>query len=454
MKSNFTNNRLDRKLGAFPLTNIVIANMIGTGIFTTSGLLMQNLHHPLLMIGLWIFAGIIALSGALCYGQLGASFPQAGGEYIFLSRLYHPVFGFLSGWVSFFVGFSAPIAASSIASSSYFLRAFPQITKGAAVLGIHDPGMVQKILALSIIIIFTVIHLHGVRFGAQIQNTLTLLKVIFIFGLLLFGFSLGKGDLSHFHQSKAFTLDLSGWKMIGLSLMWILFAFSGWNAATYIGSEVKDPKRNIPLSLLLGTGVVTVLYVLLNILYVYAVPPAEMEGVIPVGGLTVKYLFGSSLETFFSLFISLPLLFSISAFIILGPRIYYAMAKEGYFFRFAAKVNPSSHVPSISIIIQGILAAVMTLTGTFDQILTYMGFSLGIFPILTVFSVFKLKKQTPNRYFLPAFPLPPLLYGSVSIAILILAYMQRPLESSLALGVVLGGIPLYYYFKNIQETKK
>ncbi|MFO7889013.1 MAG: amino acid permease [bacterium] len=454
MKSNSTNNGLDRKLGPFPLTNIVIANMIGTGIFTTSGLLMQNLHHPVLMIGLWIAAGIIALSGALCYGQLGASFPQAGGEYIFLSRLYHPIFGFLTGWVSFYVGFSAPIAAAGIASSSYFLQAFPQITERAAVLGIHDPGLIQKILALSIIIIFTVVHLHGVRFGARVQNVLTLLKIIFIICLLLFGFSLGKGNLSHFHQSQAFTLDLSGWKMIGLSLMWILFAFSGWNAVTYIGSEVKDPKRNTPLSLLLGTGVVTVLYVLLNILYVYAVPPAEMEGVIPVGGLTVKYLFGSSLETFFSLFIALALLSSISAFIILGPRIYYAMAKEGYFFRFAARVNPSSHVPSLSIVIQGILASVMILTGTFDQILTYMGFSLGIFPILAVFSVFKLKKQKPDTFFLPAFPLPPLLYGSVSIAILILAYMQRPLESSLALGVVLVGIPIYLIFKKRKSNNK
>ncbi len=444
-------NGLKRKLGSFPLTNIVIANMIGTGIFTTSGLLMQNLNHPLLMIGLWVVAGIIALSGAFCYGQLGATFPQAGGEYVFLSRLYHPIYGFLTGWVSFIVGFSAPIAASSIASSVYFLQACPQLVEWAGKLGINQPEHIQKVLSLTIIIIFTAVHLGGVRFGAKIQNGLTLLKIIIIVCLLISGFSLGHGDLSHFTESKSFTLDLSGWKAIGLSLMWIFFAFSGWNAATYIGSEIRQPRRNIPLALILGTVTVTILYVGLNILYVYAVPPGQMQGVITIGALTVKHLFGSSMEAVFSLFISFALLSSISAYIFLGPRIYFAMARDGYFFRFAGKINPVSHVPSLSILIQGMLASVMVLSGTFDQILTYMGFSLGIFPILTVLSVFRLNKKDSEKSPLPGYPIPPLLFAVISVITLVLAFLERPLESSIALTVILAGTPAYLFFKKKNE---
>jgi len=447
MPNQQNHNHLQRKLGPFSLTNLVIANMIGTGIFTTSGLLMQNLHHPILMMGLWIMAGIIALSGALCYAQLGTVFPQAGGEYIFLSRLYHPLLGFLTGWVSFVVGFSAPIAASSLAASSYVIRACPQLMERAHIFGIHESGLLIKILSLIIILTFTSVHVRGVPFGTRIQNGLTLLKIIFILGFLLAGFLWGQGDLSHFIPQESFSLNLSGWRMIGLSLIWIFFAFSGWNAATYIGSEIKNPDRNLPLSLILGTMVVTGLYLALNVLFIYAVPPAEMEGVIAIGGLAVRYLFGPSLETYFSLFIALALLSSISAFIILGPRIYYAMAREGYFFRFAAKVGSSSHTPFLAIIIQSALAALMVLTGTFDQILTYIGFSLGIFPILAVLSVFKLKKHFSTKFFLPAYPLPPLVFISISTVILVLTYLERPVESSIALAVVFAGLPAYFWFK-------
>ncbi|MEJ2628743.1 MAG: amino acid permease [bacterium] len=425
MPNQQNHNHLQRKLGPFSLTNLVIANMIGTGIFTTSGLIMQNLHHPLLMIGLWVIAGIIALSGALCYAQLGTVFPQAGGEYIFLSRLYHPLLGFLTGWISFVVGFSAPIAASSLAASSYVIRACPHLMEMAHIFGIQESGLLIKIFALIIILTLTAVHVGGVSFGTRIQNGLTLLKIIFIIGLLLAGFLWGQGDLAHFIPQESFSFNLSGWRM----------------------------NRNLPLSLILGTMVVTGLYLALNVLFVYAVPPAEMEGVLAIGGLAVRYLFGSSLETYFSLFIALALLSSISAFIILGPRIYYAMAREGYFFRFAAKVGSSSHTPFLAIIIQSALAAIMVLTGTFDQILTYIGFSLGIFPILAVLSVFKLKKHFSTKFFLPAYPLPPILFASVSIIILTLTFMQRPVESGIASGVVLAGIPAYLLFKkkNLQK---
>jgi APA family basic amino acid/polyamine antiporter len=433
---------LSRKLGLFPITNIVVANMIGAGIFTTSGLLMADLRDPVLMLGLWVVAGIIALAGAMCYGEIGASIPKAGGEYAFLSSLYSPRLGFLSGWVSFVVGFSAPIAASSIGFSEYLYRALPGIFE-VSFLGVD--GM-KKVYSILIIASFTIIHLRGIEFGARVQNYLTILKVLLVIGLILFGFSLGNGDFAHFKSPIPNTGDPVTWKTIGLSLMWIMFAFSGWNASVYIGSEIKKPERNIPMSLLLGTGLVLLLYLLLNVLFIYAIPPTEMGDVISIGGLAVGKLFGTTYEAFFSLMVAFALFSSISAFIILGPRVYFAMSADGHFFKFASRIHEKYQVPTYSIIFQGIISVVIILSGTFDQILTYMGFSLGIFPIITVFGLFKLRQKGLSKLKLPGYPLTPILFIITGCIMLILSFMERPVESSIAILTVLVGFPAYYFF--------
>ncbi len=446
------NEGLKRKLGLFPVTNIVVANMIGTGIFVTSGLLLADLVSPVLMIFLWLAAGIMAFFGAMCYGELGAAFPQAGGEYIFLSKLFHPMAGFLSGWVSFIVGFSAPIAAASIGFSEYFFRALPGIYILGEAVGISDPQNIKRIVSILIILIFTLIHLRGIEFGSRVQNGLTLYKIILIIGILIIGFLFGKGDMAHFHQAPDFDFSFSGWKTIGLSFLWISFAYSGWNASTYIGSEIKNPTRNLPLSLLLGTGMVIFFYVLMNILFVYAIPNDEMQGVISVGGLAMGKLFGSGWESIFSLLVSFALFSSISAFIILGPRIYYAMAKNGHFFRFASRVNPKTKVPYMAVMIQSLIAIILVMSGTFDQILTFMGFSLGIFPILSVIGVFKLRKSGRSKFVMRGYPVIPAIYITVGVVILCLAFFERPLESSIALGTIAAGIPAYFIF--IRKSKE
>lgn len=445
--------KLERKLGLFPLTNIVIANMIGAGIFITSGLLMEDLGNPLLMILLWIGGGIIALCGALCYGELGAAIPHAGGEYIFLSRLFHPVFGFLSGWVSFFVGFSAPIAASAIGFTEYFVRAFPGLLNWGIFKGIPEDLVLKKFYAILIIIIFTLIHLRGIVFGARIQNYLTLLKVGLIAILIIVGFSSGKGSLNHLIQSGDFSFDFGGWKIIGLSLMWIMFAYSGWNASAYIGSEIKNPSKNLPHSLILGTGIVILLYFGLNLFYVYAIPPEDMSGVISIGGLAVGNLFGQTFESFLSVLISFALFSSLSAFVILGPRVYYSMAKDGCFFRFVSKVHPVYRVPSKSIILQCMIAIIIVISGSFEQILTYMGFSLGIFPLLAVIGVFKLRHLKKSAYKMPGFPIVPVIYIAAGVSILILGLLERPIPSSVAILTVIAGIPAYFLFKKKYEKK-
>ena len=423
--------------------------MIGAGIFTTSGLLMADLKNPMIMLLLWLFGGIIAFTGAMCYGEIGASIPKAGGEYAFLTKLYSPRLGFLSGWISFVVGFSAPIAASSIGFSEYLYRAIPYIFD-VSWIGI---GGMKKIYSIIIIMIFTLVHLRGVDFGAKVQNYLTLMKVLLVVGLILFGFFLGNGDFANLRPAEATPLLKTGWKTIGLSLMWIMFAYSGWNASVYIGSEIKNPERNIPLSLLIGTGVVSLLYLLLNLLFIYAIPSHEMEGVIAVGGLAIGKLFGPEFESFFSLLVAFALFSSISAFIILGPRVYFAMSKDGHFFRFASKVHPKYQVPTYSIIFQGIISVVIILSGTFDQILTYMGFSLGIFPIITIFGIFKLRKKNLSKLKLPGYPFTPMIYILAGITMLTLSFMERPLESSIAILTILAGLPAYYLFGK-QRAKK
>lgn len=439
---------LERKLGLFPATNIVIANMVGAGIFTTSGLLMAELGNPLMMLLLWVIGGLIALSGALCYGALGVLMPRAGGEYVFLSELYHPAVGFLSGWTSFVVGFSAPIAASAMGCSHYLGRAFPGILDWMEAAGLSGPEAAGKVLSVGIILLFTVIHLRGIEFGARVQNVLTVGKVLLILALIAGGFLWGKGDPRHFGGGGGFLLDFGGWKTIGLSLMWIMFSYSGWNASTYIGSEIRSPGRNLPRSLLYGTGVVLLLYLGLNTLFIYGISPERMSGVISVGGLAMGELFGRPVEIVASALISFALFSSLSAFIILGPRVYYAMADEGYFFRSVATIHPRFGVPGRAILLQSAIAILMVLSGTFDQVLTYMGFSLGIFPILTVLGLFRLKRLNRHRPNLTGLQFAPILYAGAAVFILVLAFLQRPVESSSAILTVLAGLPLFLFFKN------
>ena len=434
-------NRLRGKIGLFSASSIVIANMVGAGIFTTSGLLMGGLGNPTMLIGLWLLGGVISLCGALAYAELGAAMPKAGGEYVFLSQIYHPLFGFLTGWVSFLVGFTAPIAASSIGFSEYFIRSFP------AMLGY------SKVMAVLVIVIFTLVHLRGLKFGAAVQNVLTVMKVGMIIILILLCFTLGKGNLQHFSQGSPVEWNFSGFKSMGLSLLWIMFAYSGWNASTYIGSEIRDPAINIPRSLMLGTGVVLVLYVLLNVVYIYTIPPGEMKGVISIGGLAIRNAFGSAMEVTFSLLIAFALFSSLSAFIILGPRVYYAMAEDGYFFRFLARVHPRYHVPSIAILLQAGIAIIMVLSGTFGQILTYMGFALGLFPLLTVAGALKMRLSGKARMQLRGYPVFLLAYLFFGVIMLVLSFLERPVESSIALLTVALGIPVYFYFRKTRRDR-
>lgn len=438
---------LKKELGYFSLTNIVVGDMIGAGIFTTSGLLLAQLHSPVLLLILWIVGGGIALCGAMSYSELGANFPKAGGDYIFLTELFSPLAGFLTGWVSFFVGFSAPVAASSLAFSEYLVRTLPEGVN------LEQIELIKKGTAIAIILVFTFIHFFGLRSGSKVQNILTVLKIGLILILVIAGFVFGEGSFGHFRVQLTEASETASLKTIGLALMWIMFAYSGWNASTYVGSEVLNPVKNIPRSLITGTLFVTIIYLLLNTLFVYALPAQEMKGVISIGGLAANNLFNRSMDQFFSLFIAAILLSAISVLTIIGPRVYYAMAESGHFFNVAKRIN-KANVPGNSILMQSGLAIIFVVSGTFDQIITLLSFSLGIFPILVVVGVFKLRMEKQSVLKIPGYPIYQLVFIIFSIIILVLAFLERPVESSIAIGVIIVGIPSYYLLKRIHARKQ
>ncbi|MGQ9618322.1 MAG: APC family permease [Candidatus Aminicenantia bacterium] len=436
---------LERRLGFLSATNIVIANMIGAGIFTTSGLLIEKIPNVMLILFLWIFGGFTAFCGALSYCLLGIKFPMAGGEYIYLSKLFHPLLGFLSGWISFFVGFSAPISASAIGFIEYLSRAFPAVVNFGLIQSEFKLSLIKKLYSAIIILIFTAIHIRGLSPGSRVQNFLTFLKIVLIIAFIMAGILSEKGEVSHFSYGEKFLLNFGNIKLLSLSLMWIMFAYSGWNASSYIGSEIKNPSRNIPLSLLLGTLTVSLLYFLLNVIYIYAINPEEMKGVISVGGLAMKNLFGEKIERLSSILISFALFSSLSAFIILGPRVYYAMSKDGYFFKFASDIHPIFRVPSKSILLQCVISIIILITGTFEEILTYMSFSLLIFPMIAIFGIFRIHDKT--HFKIPYFPLPPIFYISISSLIIIFGFLEKPVPSIIAIATIIAGIPFYYILK-------
>lgn len=427
---------LPRQIGLGTATSVVVANMIGTGIFTTTGFLLPHVEAGWMVLLAWVLGGLIALAGALCYAELATLMPRAGGEYVYLREIYSPLAGFLTGWTSFFVGFSAPIAATGVAIAFYLAAA-----------GVLPQGwLAQKVVAVAIVVVFTVIHYLGLRLGARVQNALTLLKLLLLAGLVVTGFASGRGNWEHFAAGSSFWAE-GNWSGFGVTMLLVMFSYSGWNAAAYIAEEVREPARTLPRSLALGTLVVMAIYLLVNLLFFYAAPGTSFAGVEAVGEVAVRHLFGAQAGRGFALLVALALLSSLSAYTLIGPRVYFAMARDGQFFHFAARLHPKFETPGYSILAQGAVAAVMVLSGTFEDLLTYIGFALGIFPWMAIAGVLWLRYAQPKRtrpFRTPGGPLLPLFFLSAMAWILVVAFAGRPGPSLAAIATVLAGIPVYW----------
>ncbi|MDN5107809.1 amino acid permease [Aliarcobacter butzleri] len=445
------NGDLKRDIGLLSATILVIANMVGTGVFTTSGFIITELNSYSLLMLCWFLGGLFALMGAFSYAELGAMFPKAGGEYAYLKESFGKLPAFVSGWISLVVGFSAPIAAASIAFATYLLGNQERIWFS---LELFDYEILTfnliSFVAISCVILFSYIHYHSVKLGSNVQNFLTIFKIVFILVLIIGGFTVGNGDISRV------TITLLGdnfsisWTHFAISFIFISFAYSGWNAASYLGAEIKNPQKNLPLALLIGTIFVTILYMLLNFVYIYALSIDEMSGVLQVATKASNVLFGDKIGSIISLAISFGLLSVVSAMIMAGPRVYYAMAEDGLFFQRFKKICTKRNTPVQAIILQAIIAIVMILTSTFESLLIYIGFTLSLASMLTVVGLIELrvqKPQIPRPYKTLWYPYLPLIFILANIGIVVFSFLSRPFISSLGLLTILVGVIIYYKIK-------
>ena len=424
--------------------------MVGTGIFTMSGFLAGQLGTPALLFLIWVVGAICALAGAFCYSELGINFPSSGGEYVYLTEAFGPTWGFMTGWVSFFAGFSAPIALAALAIADYLGYFYPALKQSSSVplfgsgnWEFHFGG--AQIVASLIVAVFTIVNCLGVRLTASLQNTLTAVKILVIVVFLVAGFAFGAGSWDHFSQPAVRTTSTPIFYQFFVSLFFIYLAYSGWNAATYVAEELKQPARTLPLSLAFGTALVAALFLILNVLYVYAVPLEKLKGEPAVGALAAQYLFGPQVAGVFAAAMALSLLATVNAMVTTGPRVYFAMAQNGAFFQAAGKVHPKWHTPVIAIVCQGLCTILMTTT-SFISLAFFIGFALNFFAVTSVASLFVFRRR-PGWHKIRAvsflYPLVPVFFIAIGFWMTIFGFTFNPRVSVVALLMIVSGAIVY-----------
>ena len=422
---------------------LVIANMIGAGIFTTTGFQAADLRNPPLIFALWIVGGILALLGALCYAELGAMMPEAGGEYVYLRETYGPVFGFMSAFVSFTAGFSAAIAAATESFVIYLGNFFPFLAEERML--VAGVGVVD-VAAIAVVWLLVWIHMRAVRAGTGFNDVMTAFKVAGIVAILLAAVAVGRGDVANLVTPSPSFAELDRPETMaafGTSLIFVMFCFAGWNAAAYVAGEMENPQRDLPRALLLGTATVLVLYLGLNAVYFYGADVDQLAGQVEVGVVASRNLFGDWGVDLVTVVLCASILASASAMTMAGPRVYYALGKDFSPFAALSRTRPSG-APAIALVAQGGVTSLIILTGRVDQIQQYAGFTISLFASLAVSCVIVLRVRRPDaeRPFRAwGYPLSPLLFLAVSAWMMYWAFQGRPIESTLAfLTVLLGGV--------------
>jgi basic amino acid/polyamine antiporter, APA family len=428
-----------RKIKVFTATLIVIASMIGTGVFTSLGFQLMGVHSGFGILMLWLVGGVIALCGALSYGELASAMPRSGGEYHYLSKIFHPFAGFLSGWVSSTVAFAAPTALAAMALGTYVNKVFPSTN--------------PVLLGAAVIIIVTFIHSFNLRQSARFQNIFTILEIALILFFIIAGFIFEIPQTLSLlpQQSTAIT---EGWHSIfsssfAVSLIYVSYAYSGWNTATYMASDIENPSRNVPKALFYGTVIVMVLYVLLNYIFLYSAPVNEMQGQVEVGLISAIHIFGLRIGNLMGMMIALLLIASISSFVLAGPRVAQVMGEDLPQLSFLSIKNKHG-VPYVAKIIQGIISLLLILTASFGKVLLYIGFTLSLSTFFTVLGLFVLRARMGGKtegYKTFGYPFTPLIFLALTSWMLYFTIQEHPKESLLGLGTILAGSVVYFIKK-------
>lgn len=456
-----TKTGLVKQLGLFDSTMVMMGIVIGSGIFLTTGIMAKSIPSAGLILLAWIVGGLLTLAGALTFAELGAAMPEAGGQYVYLREAYGPLFGFLFGWIVFLVYMTGGIAALAVAFAEYFGSFFPSLSNQSIIFStsIHVSNQtlsyslsVGQIVAIASILFLSTCNYIGLVFGKTIQNVFTVVKIGIVIVFISIGFTLGKGLPIDFSLHPELPGMSFGQLTIGfgLSLVAVSWAFDGWNNVNFVAGEIRNPKRNLPLALILGTVGITVLYVLTNVIYLYALPIEEIVGVVRIAEKSSVALFGGKAAVFISLAVLISVFGALNGSILAGPRVYYAMAKDRLFFQRVAKVHPRFRTPSFAILIQAVWSCVLALSGTFEQIITFVIFVSVIFWIAATASVFTLRRKYPDLprpYKTWGYPVVPVLFIIASSGILLNTLIEKPTESLAGVGLTVIGIPVYYYWK-------
>lgn len=440
-------NGLEQTLSRLDAVMIVVGNVVGVGIFTTTGFIAADLPDARMIMGVWLFGGLLTLLGALTYGELGAAFPHAGGDYVYLREAYGPLAGFLVGWMGFFIINPGSIAALSLGLAEYLL---PLAVRDVAGLS----PVIPKLIAVSAILLFTWINVLSVRWASRAQNLvggLNLMAIVLVLGL---GFVLGSGSWEHFnfHSQSVSVGDLFGPAMIS-----VFFTYSGWFVSAYVASEIKEPQKTLPQSLIISSVIVTFLYAMVNVFYIYALPIPEMKSVVDIARRASEATLGSEISVLISLTIILAILGSLNSVILTAPRIYFAMAGDGLFPSAFGKVHPRYRTPHLSIVIQTALSCVMVLVGSFYQLLSYAVFFMLVSSVATAVGVFVIRqrKSPPDLpYKVWGYPFTPLVFAVSYAWIACRIFLRDPVNAVIGICITLSGIPFFITWRKRKERNR
>jgi APA family basic amino acid/polyamine antiporter len=456
---NFESKRgLLRKLGLLDTTFLVIGSVIGSGIFMTSGFIAEYLPSPGLILLVWLVGGLFTIFGALSFAELGAMFPEAGGQYIYIREAYGHWAGFFFGWGFFWFIMCGGIATLAVGFAEFFGSFVPSLSTQAVLLRVDILGTAYslsagQLVAMASIIILTAVNYLGIKSGSIVQNIFTFLRLGSVAAIVVFGLALGrKAGITRLDQFFAGGGGLSPatFKMFGLALIAVLWTYDGWYGVNCTAEEIKRPERNIPLGLILGTLAVTLVYLLMNVVYILAIPVSKMKGVTRVGELASAQLFGPTVTSVFSAAVMVSVFGCLSATIIYGPRVYLAMSEDKAFFKSMSYVHPRFRVPTKALRGQAVWSCILCLTGTYQALYEYVVFALVIYFAATGFSVIVLRRKMPDKprpYRAWGYPVVPLLFVLVNIAVFFNTILAQPVKSLIGLGIIGLGLPAYLYWK-------
>jgi APA family basic amino acid/polyamine antiporter len=451
---------LVRGLSLLDSVLLLVSGIIGSSIFLTAKDIAGSLPQPMLFLLVWVIGGVVSLFGCAAFAELGSIFPESGGQYVYLREAYGDLVAFLYGWMLFAVANGGSIAALSVASAAYTGQVFPIVSEDHIVLQLAGITVTRAhLFGLLLIAILTFVNVVGLRWGTLLQNLSTWTKFAAMAAFVLLGFAIGKGDWSHFHaHGVGLTMGLHPTQLIsafGLGLIAVYWAYDGWVYITWVAGEVKEPRRNVPLAMVLGVLTVGAIYMAMNITYLYALPLTEIVQHETIAHAAAAALFSPHAALWLSLMIAVSCFSAAATCTLSGARVYLAMAQDGVFFKRMAVIHPKWRTPAFSLIGQGIWAAVLTLSGGYSWLYTYVIFGMVVSYTLTVVGLFLLRwkrPEIPRPYRCTGYPWLPAIYVLMGAAWILNTIIKRPVEAFWSSAIVLVGVPFYLYWK--RSSKK